>query len=524
MNNTTITDCRIQNKIDTETNWATNNPTLLNGEFAIVIMANGEVKLKVGDGVKTYTELAFIDQSTQDTLNQLKSMHKTLGVADNINSWWCNPRCIYNELRDTVYVGGVSREGMRKICMYDLRNGTTDYITLKNTTQDDHNTPAFLLEEDKPPIVAYSDHTKEPHVYIRVSNGLPFDIKPLEDDALEKQISFVKTGESTSGKCSYTSLIRKPNSDTILLFVRFGSKIRMIRSDDWGTTWGEPVVFVDLPYATFSKSLDGKTINYVSCSHAIENGPMIYIVKINLETGDVYGTNNTIITNIWNDFIPISAKNTGDGVTATSIRAQQVHRSWLFNVRVFDVSYDGSCIASMKIARYKEEQVFNGEIILTEDEATVTTSEDGTTVIEYTGYATPSTDRGELILPNRGGMYGVFRYNGSSWVFEEIVNSGKPIGYYKSLYAGGMAMINNNEVVLCREENDIWYTERWTRSNEGVWSKAEVIEESSVKLGRPQIPWGSSGKNIYTYNNYQLYSNDSYNFYYGDQIVKKPNL
>ena len=44
-------DSRIQNKYDTEQNWTTNNPVLLNGELIIVSKEDGTIGFKVGDGV-----------------------------------------------------------------------------------------------------------------------------------------------------------------------------------------------------------------------------------------------------------------------------------------------------------------------------------------------------------------------------------------------------------------------------------------------------------------------------------------
>ena len=42
-------------KKDTAANWTANNPVLLNGEIILIDTDNGELRAKVGDGVKTYT-------------------------------------------------------------------------------------------------------------------------------------------------------------------------------------------------------------------------------------------------------------------------------------------------------------------------------------------------------------------------------------------------------------------------------------------------------------------------------------
>ena len=58
----TFTDVRIQIKRDTAVNWEKNNPILLNGEKIIVDTSAGEVREKIGDGVKTYSQLPFTDE------------------------------------------------------------------------------------------------------------------------------------------------------------------------------------------------------------------------------------------------------------------------------------------------------------------------------------------------------------------------------------------------------------------------------------------------------------------------------
>ena len=53
---------RIQHKRDTSGNWETNNPILLDGEVILVDTAEGELRVKIGDGVNTYSDLPFNDE------------------------------------------------------------------------------------------------------------------------------------------------------------------------------------------------------------------------------------------------------------------------------------------------------------------------------------------------------------------------------------------------------------------------------------------------------------------------------
>ena len=56
-------NARVKNKRDTSANWTTNDPVLLNGEIIIVDTASGEVRYKVGDGTKKYSQLPFTDEA-----------------------------------------------------------------------------------------------------------------------------------------------------------------------------------------------------------------------------------------------------------------------------------------------------------------------------------------------------------------------------------------------------------------------------------------------------------------------------
>ncbi len=59
---------RIKFKRDTSANWTSSNPVLLDGEVIIVDTANGGVRMKVGDGKKTYSQLPFDDEDIYNTL------------------------------------------------------------------------------------------------------------------------------------------------------------------------------------------------------------------------------------------------------------------------------------------------------------------------------------------------------------------------------------------------------------------------------------------------------------------------
>ena len=88
-------DTRIQMKRDSATNWTSANPVLLNGEIIVVDTNSGDIRYKVGDGVKTYTQLPFSDESliasmlslNGGTMNGNINMnnHKITGLGAPVN-------------------------------------------------------------------------------------------------------------------------------------------------------------------------------------------------------------------------------------------------------------------------------------------------------------------------------------------------------------------------------------------------------------------------------------------------------
>ena len=53
---------RMKQKRDTAANWEAKNPVILNGEIVLVDTSAGELRAKIGDGVKKYLQLPFSDE------------------------------------------------------------------------------------------------------------------------------------------------------------------------------------------------------------------------------------------------------------------------------------------------------------------------------------------------------------------------------------------------------------------------------------------------------------------------------
>lgn len=76
---------RVKHKRDTSSNWTQNNPVLLNGEIILVDTAEGELRAKVGDGVKTYTQLPFSDEALRSLINNNKVTVDDVLSTDSTN-------------------------------------------------------------------------------------------------------------------------------------------------------------------------------------------------------------------------------------------------------------------------------------------------------------------------------------------------------------------------------------------------------------------------------------------------------
>ncbi len=73
---------RIQHKRDTDANWKLKNAVLLNGEIIIVEMDDGSIRQKIGDGVKTYTQLPFYDEPLYKAVAEIKQNLGFISAVD----------------------------------------------------------------------------------------------------------------------------------------------------------------------------------------------------------------------------------------------------------------------------------------------------------------------------------------------------------------------------------------------------------------------------------------------------------
>ena len=111
---------RIKCKRDTESNWQTANPVLKSGELAVSELSENKVKLKAGDGAKSYSLLPFISTRTDDLL-ETGEMHNGIFRGADLTSVY-NPTQLHEKMSSgdfsNLYLGDYFRMGSSTLTLY----------------------------------------------------------------------------------------------------------------------------------------------------------------------------------------------------------------------------------------------------------------------------------------------------------------------------------------------------------------------------------------------------------------------
>ncbi|MHC3366576.1 hypothetical protein ACYAFX_03470 [Rhodococcus aetherivorans] len=415
----------------------------------------------------------------------ISSSRKAFGTDDNtishgdaINSWWCLPRTLEDATRGKFWQGGITRKGIQGITEFDTLTGTARWHSICGLDggQDDHNVPAFLIEGDKPPLVAYSWHNRTATMAVR-RGAVTGELSSLGPE----EILAVTSEAYPITQTSYAQLLRKPGTDTVALMYRaqgtFGGWYTSI-STDWGVTWQAPYRLTSLGYQHFTLSADGTVAHFVAADHPTNTATLrTRRFDVTLATGAITNpvTGAVLKQNFWDPATTTIAETIMHAVNDLTKPSA---------TRLFDVSPDGTRILQMK---FQTSAVGSG----TPTEADLST-----------------------------GVYVVNRWDGSAWVEEPICSSGRPFGYFFAFYtAGAVFGADGSSVILGREIGGLWTVERWVRDGAGVWSQAAVLHRALAgrSIGRPQIPTNTRSEAHVTFGEYTTYAADSFEDYYGIQ-------
>ena len=138
MDKVKVFNATIKLRKDTESNWKSQDPLLLYGEKATVVMESGEIKHKTGDGLHQYNQLPFDEDSIYNAIDSTKSKTITLtlmsnswtdentqtikiiGIDENTNGIASLPHSMTDEQYDAAALSGLYISGQQK-----------DYVTFK---------------------------------------------------------------------------------------------------------------------------------------------------------------------------------------------------------------------------------------------------------------------------------------------------------------------------------------------------------------------------------------------------------
>lgn len=155
-------NARIQYKKDTDANWTSNNPVLLENELIIVEMENGKCQFKIGDGAHPYVELPFTSLSFSGVL----------GIEQGGTG-----ATTKEQARTNLGAASVSTEGFTPLFGSD--NSITDILDVNVLTIDGvENYNAVIKTEDASTLSNCPISTNQPFYAYRVV----YPISPLSGE------------------------------------------------------------------------------------------------------------------------------------------------------------------------------------------------------------------------------------------------------------------------------------------------------------------------------------------------------
>ena len=145
-------DARIRQKRDTAANWTNNNPVLLNGELIVVETSTGAIRLKVGDGVKTFNQLPFLDETLRALITDVDNTKSAVVMTKNGES----------QLLDTFNIVKLSEEEYRQLIDSNTLDPDALYLTegednqgvQPDWDQNDNTKPDYIKNR---PLIATND-------------------------------------------------------------------------------------------------------------------------------------------------------------------------------------------------------------------------------------------------------------------------------------------------------------------------------------------------------------------------------
>lgn len=191
---TKIFKTRIKQRRDTSANWESKNPVLLNGEVIVVDTANGETRMKTGDGTKTYTQLPFDDEGSKGGKSLIdKSFADNVSTSGNTTTIdkQLKTYSVTTRLEADVVITGLDENG-QEVTRHKLSE-KVDKVSGKS-----------LIDENVSKQIAYNPNDKYVHVDFKSTKGSGIDCSGIKIQKLSREDS--SSDYETSEVAPYTEL------------------------------------------------------------------------------------------------------------------------------------------------------------------------------------------------------------------------------------------------------------------------------------------------------------------------------
>ena len=294
-----LINARMQQKKDTAANWTSNNPVLLNGELIVVETSTGAIRLKVGDGVKTFNQLPFLDETLRALITDVDNNNSAVVMTKNGESQLLDTFNIvklseeeYNQLidsntldPDTLYFTvGAGDEKYSKVILKDLINNAQDEVleilNIIRLSQEEYNSLAAAGTLDPKAIymteAANGGNTDELKIYI--DNA---DTTTLNSAKTYSDNNFLKlSGGTVTGVTTFTNTTASTSTTTGAVKISGGLGVAgdIYANKVYGAVWND---FAEYRTYKYSKPNPGQVVvecgddTVKLCDKRLSKGAMI---------------------------------------------------------------------------------------------------------------------------------------------------------------------------------------------------------------------------------------------------------
>ena len=335
-----------------------------------------------------------------------------------------------------LYIGSTDSTGGINVDYYDAATGEATRTELANFEPDDHNNPALVIEEGRPPIAFYCRHGQDGLMRYRISDTNYVAGQALGTFGTEQTIDFEA---ALTGTVTYALAFVHGTDLYVWCRCRFTFRWGFVKSSDWGLTWTTPAeVFSSTKQFYMGAALVGDTIRCAISSHPVNGSPLdqnIYYAEIDLLTGDI-SADGPVIGNIDGTSLPI------DYTTLEVV---------------------GTTPAGSVTWCYDVSDAADPEVVWS------------------------SWDTGDLAGTS---MYHYAVKTSGAWTTNDIVAAGAKFPTGSEPYLGGAQMPSDTPggvVWVCREDAGAWYMEKRTTADGGqTWTTTPYLtDETGVVRGWP---------------------------------------